>query len=384
MTVAGTSTILNHGDISASARAERGIVNVTVDYAEATGVRAISLPYGDGESIVDNYGSIQAHTFHFRWHRLRQRSPGVWPVHVNQQCCRCTHHGNGRCRTIRRCFRHWRRSGRRERGRRRQRRHHPRLRPRNAYSDGTNGFYGAAGATGISVNASYHGDATVVNNGDVNAIAIAENSVSWVQGGAGATGIYAYAKYGTAIVNAGDVTAIADAEFGVASAYGVVAHDKYSSSIVNEAGAVIVATASVGSLAGDQSAGLAVSFGTKTFGNGTDYAVTYNAGHHHLARSRDSDGTQAPIGSMATAFGSSTGYNSGVLQGAACQRRQHRGRRECRFRLRDGVRSVCAYAERFRHHQQRRHPCGCLRRRRQRLRGWQLRVLAAPDGDIQL
>ena len=72
---------------------------------------------------------------------------------------------------------------------------------------------------------------------------------SWAQGGAGATGINAYAKYDATVVNTGNITAIADAEFGNTGAYGVIAHGKYSSHIVNEAGASIVASASVGSLA---------------------------------------------------------------------------------------------------------------------------------------
>ena len=60
-TIAGTSSVVNHGDIIANARAERGIVNVTVNFADATGVQAFSVPYGGGEVTVDNYGNIEAH-----------------------------------------------------------------------------------------------------------------------------------------------------------------------------------------------------------------------------------------------------------------------------------------------------------------------------------
>ncbi|MFL6591533.1 MAG: autotransporter outer membrane beta-barrel domain-containing protein, partial [Luteimonas sp.] len=316
LSVAGTSTLVNHGEISAVARAERGIVNVTVDYAEATGVRAISLPYGAGESVIDNYGDIAAHT---------STMGGIGYANGVQAYGQLTSVLNAADASIiatvdAELFGGAFATGLEAGGKQGVgvvndgaivAYGHA-----NAYSVGTDGFYGAAGASGISVNASYQGVAKVVNNGDVDAIAIAENSVRWAQGGAGATGIYAYAKYGTEIVNAGDVHAIADAQFGIVSAYGVVAHDKYSSSIVNAAGANIVARASVGSLAGDQSAGLAVAFGTKTFGNGTDHAVTYNAGSIVSHAVVTPDGTMAPIGSMATAFGSATGYNSGVLQGA--------------------------------------------------------------------
>ena len=92
----------------------------------------------------------------------------------------------------------------------------------------------------------------VVNNGDVTALAIAEHSIGFAQGGAGATGIHAYAMYDATVVNTSNITAIAEAEFGNAGAYGVIAGGKYSSHIINEAGASIVASASVGSLYGDQ------------------------------------------------------------------------------------------------------------------------------------
>ena len=87
---------------------------------------------------------------------------------------------------------------------------------------GTHGFYGAAGATGIYAAAGMQGDVMVVNNGDVTALAIAEHSIGFVQGGAGATGIHAYAKYDATVDNTGDITAIAEAEFGITGAYGVI------------------------------------------------------------------------------------------------------------------------------------------------------------------
>lgn len=312
--IAGTSSLVNYGDIIATARAERGIVNVSVNYAEATGVQVFA-PYGSGEATVANYGSIEAHTSIYGGigyatgvqayatytsvhnatdasiiatvdaelfggaFALGVEAIGLYSVDVvNDGSIIAYGHAN-------------------------------------AYSDGTNGFYGAAGASGIFASAGVQGDVMVVNNGDVTAVAIAENSVSWAQGGAGATGIHAYAKYDATIVNTSNVTAIADAEFGNVAAYGVIAHGKYSSHIVNEAGASIVASASAGSLAGDQYAGRAFSFGTQTFGNGMDYAVTYNAGSIVSHAVVTPDGTETPIGSIAGAFGSSIGYNSGIESG---------------------------------------------------------------------
>ncbi|GAB3389857.1 hypothetical protein [Lysobacter fragariae] len=315
LSLAGTSQIVNNGDIVATARAERGIVNVAIDYADATGVRVISVPYGGGEAIVDNYGNIQANAIiqggigyatgveaysqNTSIHNAAGASitamvdaelfggafatgieaGGTYSVNlVNDGAITAYGHAN-------------------------------------ALTEGAYGFYGAAGANGIYVNASYKGDAMVVNNGDINAIAIAENSVSWAQGGAGATGINAYAKYDASIVNAGDINAIAQSQFGNVAAYGAVARGKYSSHIVNEAGASIVASATVGSLAGDYSAGHAVSFGTQIFKRGMDYAITYNAGSIISHAVVTPDGTGTWIGSIATAFGSSIGYNSAVMRG---------------------------------------------------------------------
>lgn len=311
--IAGNSSVVNYGDISANARSERGIVNVSVNYSDATGVQVLA-PYGDGEATLANHARIeanasvlggigyatgvQAYASNTSIHNAADASitatvdaelfggafalgveaGGLYGVDVVNDGT-ITAYGHA-----------------------------------NAFSEGTNGFYGAAGAGGIVVNASIQGDAMVVNNGDVNAIAIAENSVRWAQGGAGATGIYAYAKYDAAIVNAGDVTAIADAEFGNVGAYGVIARGKYSSHVVNEAGASIVALASVGSLYGDDVSGRATSFGTQTFRGGMEYAVTYNAGSIVSHAVVSPDGSELPIGSIATAFGSSIGYNSGIAR----------------------------------------------------------------------
>jgi outer membrane autotransporter protein len=315
LSIAGTSQVVNHGDIVATARAERGIVNVTVDYADATGVQVVSVPYGAGEAIVDNYGNIQANTHILGGigYATGVQAYGQYMTLYNAAGANITAtvdaelFGGAFATAVEAggklgadivndgtitAYGH-----------------------ANAYSEGENGFYGAAGATGIYVNASYQGNAMVVNNGDINAIAIAENSVSWAQGGAGATGVHVYAKYDASIVNAGDINAIADAQFGNVSAYGAAIHGKYSGQIVNQAGASIVASASVGSLAGDQSAGHAASFGTQIFGSGMEDAGIYNAGSIVSHAVVTPDGTGTAIGSIAQAWGSSIGYNSSILRG---------------------------------------------------------------------
>jgi len=114
--------------------------------------------------------------------------------------------------------------------------------------------------------------------------------------------------------NAGDINAIAESQFGNVSAYGATIHGKYTGDIVNQAGASIFASSTVGSLAGDQSAGHAASFGTQMFG-GMDDAGTYNAGSIASHAVVTPDGTGTSIGSIAIAFGSSIGYNSGILRG---------------------------------------------------------------------
>lgn len=312
--LAGTASVVNHGDIIASARSERGIVNEVVNFATAVGAQVLAA-YGSGEASLANYGNIEAHTSVLGGigyatgveaystytsvnnaaggniiatvdaelfggaFAIGVQATGLYDVQVVNDGG-ITAYGHA-----------------------------------NAYSDGINGFYGAAGATGIYAVANVLGDVMVVNNGDVTAVAIAENSVRWAQGGAGATGVNTYAKYDATIVNTGDITAIAESELGNVGAYGVIAHGKYSSHVVNEAGASIVASASVGSLYGDQYAGRAVSFGTQTFGNGMDYAATYNAGSIVSHAVVTPDGMETPIGSIATAFGSSIGYNSGIQQG---------------------------------------------------------------------
>lgn len=310
LSVAGTSQVVNHGDIVATADAERGIVDVSVNYADAIGVQVFSIPYGDGQAIVDNYGNIRANAVvlggigyatgvnaYGRDTTVHNSVGGSITAAVEAELF-----GGAFATAIEAGSQY----------------------DFNLVNDGrvtayahANAYgthYGAAGANGIYVNASYKGDAVVTNNGDIDAIAIADNSISWAQGGAGTTGVHVYAKYDASIINAGDINAFSQAQFGNVAAYGAVVHGKYAGQIINQAGASIVASASAGSLAGDQYAGRAVSFGTQIFGSGMEAAYTYNAGsivsHAFVAP----DGTDAAIGSLATAFGSSIGYNSGIMQ----------------------------------------------------------------------
>ncbi|GAB3097479.1 hypothetical protein GCM10027159_17720 [Lysobacter terrae] len=318
-TLAGTSEIVNHGDVIAVSRAERGIVNVVVDYSYATGVQANSIAYGAGESIVNNYGNIEAHASSFGgisgargiqaygMEALVNNADGATIVATG----RADLFGGGFATGIEAAavtnvevvndgdilaYGH-----------------------ANAYSDSLYGFYGASRAMGIYATANFQGDASITNNGDINAIAIADHSVSFYQGGAGATGMSAYAKYDANVVNNGDINAIAISELGVAAAYGAVSQGKYTANLINAAGASIFAYASVGSLASDNTGGRAVSFGTHMF-RGADEALTYNAGTIVSRAVATADGGPNASRGLAMAFGSSVGYNSGIERAALVNR----------------------------------------------------------------
>ena len=309
LSLGGNLHVVNNGDIVATADAERGIVDVSVNYADATAVKALAF-YG-GDTHLDNAGNIQANTSVLGGIGYAngvqaygadtsisnaygasvvatvdaELFGGAFAVGIDaggQYNVDVVNDGD----VI--AYGH-----------------------ANAYST----FYGASSAIGVNAVANVQGDASVVNNGDVTAVAIAEKSIGWAQGGAGVSGIRTYAKYDAMIVNAGDITAIAEAEFGTVVAYGAVAKGKYYSHIANEVGASIIATATAGSLADDQYAGIAVSFGIQAYGSGADYALISNAGSVVSHATVTPDGTDMPIGSLAQAWGSSIGYNSGVLRG---------------------------------------------------------------------
>lgn len=310
LNIAGDAQVVNHGDISAMARAERGIVNVSVNYAYAIGVQDVSIY---GTASVANYGSISAtasaegaitgatgimaygdYAVVSNAAGASIRATGEVDLFGGGFAVGISAGGNHGVDVVNDgdigVYGH-----------------------AYAFSEGDNGFYGAAQATGIEASAGMQGDVSVLNNGDIVAIALAEDSVSFAQGGAGAVGINVYAKYDASIVNSGDILASAQAEFGITGAYGAIAHG-HDTDVVNAAGATIVATAAVGSRSGEQYGGRAVSFGTHTFGSGMEEGVTYNAGVIVSHATATSDGTNA-VPALATSWGSAIGAYSNVLAG---------------------------------------------------------------------
>lgn len=307
----GDIVAVNHGDIGASARSERGIVDVSVNYAYATGLKASSY-YGNVS--LDNYGDIVANA------SAEGGITGARGIQAGGAFISITNaegasisatgevdlFGGGFATGIEASgiygidivndgdidvYGH-----------------------AHAYSDGTHGFYGASSALGIYAAAGTQGDVSVANNGGITAIARSEDSVSFVQGGAGATGIHAYAKYDASIVNAGDITAIAQSEFGITSAYGAVGHGKYTTHVVNAAGADILAEASAGSLEGDAYGGRAITMGVKVFGRGMEQGEIYNAGSI-VSHASVASGSANPNPSIASAWGASIGAYSDVVAG---------------------------------------------------------------------
>lgn len=307
----GAASVVNSGDISASARAERGIVDVSVNYAYAVGVKEASY-YGTVD--VANYGSISATA------SGEGAITGARGIQASGQYVDIANaagatisatgevdlFGGGFATGIEATgiygidivnagdidvYGH-----------------------AHAYSDEVHGYYGAAKAMGIYASAGQQGNVSVANSGGITAFANAEDSVSFFQGGAGATGINAYAKYDASIVNNGDVSAIAQSEFGITGAYGVIGHGKYSTSVVNAAGAEILAEALSGSLAGDAYGGRAVSFGVHVFGNGMDHGLVYNAGSI-VSRAEVASASANQNASIASAWGAALGAYSNIQSG---------------------------------------------------------------------
>ena len=309
LNVAAAVDVVNHGDITAVADVERGIPNVSVNYAYATAVQAVSR-YSD--TSVTNYGDLTAvgHGYGAIVGARGIQAGGVNASVVNAAGATVTATGevdlfgggfatgieaagvysvvvvNDGSVIV-------------------QGRAH-------AFSEGESGHYGVGKAIGIDAVANFQGDVSVTNSGDVIAIGTGEDSVTWAQGGAGATAIHAYAKYDAVVDNSGLLYASAEAQFGNVSAYGVMAKGKYSGSIVNHGDATIVALAASGSLAGDSYAGRAVSFGTHLFG--TDYGTTENNGQiiSHATSTPPAEGDSLNPG-LAIAFGSAMGAYSSAI-----------------------------------------------------------------------
>jgi outer membrane autotransporter protein len=307
------ANIVNHGDIAATARAELGIPYVSIDYAYATGVKDLSA-YGNAS--VGNYGSITANALGdgaiVGARGIQATGAYVSVTNAGGASIDATGEvdlfGGGFATGIEAngiygvdvvndgdidVYGH-------------------------AHAYGTN--YGAGRATGIYAAAGFQGNVSVANNGSISAIALGEDSLSFFQGGAGATGIETYAKYDASIVNSGDIAAMAQSQFGIVASYGATVHGKYSSSMVNDAGASIVAQAIVGTSDADAYGGRAVSFGVRMFGNGMEHGEIDNDGSivSHATSTPGSAASQNP--GLASAWGASIGAYSNVLAGTIVNR----------------------------------------------------------------
>jgi outer membrane autotransporter protein len=306
------ANIVNHGDIVASARVELGIPYVSVDYAYATGVKDLSA-YGNAR--VGNYGSITANALGdgaiVGARGIQTAGAYVSVVNAGGASIDATgevdQFGGGFATGIEAngtyrvdvvndgdidVYGH-------------------------AHAYGTH--YGASRALGIYAAAGFQGDVAVTNNGSITATALSEDSLSFFQGGAGATGIETYAKYDASIVNSGDIAAVAQSQFGIVASYGATVHGKYSSSMVNGAGASIVAQAIVGTSDADAYGGRAVSFGVRMFGNGMEHGEINNDGSIVSHATSTAESANQNRG-LASAWGASIGAYSNVLAGTIVNR----------------------------------------------------------------
>ncbi|WP_162312921.1 beta strand repeat-containing protein [Pseudoxanthomonas yeongjuensis] len=309
----GAVDVANYGDIEAVAHTVRGDMDRYVtSYAYATGVKAAGL-YGFDGTHVDNHGSIVAHASAEAGiaGSIGIGASGVYTSIANAADASVVSigeaelYGGGFATGIEAtgiygidvvndgqitAYGH-----------------------AHGYAYGTHTFYSNTKASGIYAGAGFQGDASIVNNGDIAAIAVSEDAVNHFSGGAGATGVQVYAKYDGLVVNSGDITASATANLGITGAYGAMVTGKYSGNLINEAGATITAQATVGSLYSDAYAGRAVTFGVHTFR--TDHGGIYNAGTVISHATVTADGGANASRSLATAFGASIGYNSVSLTG---------------------------------------------------------------------
>lgn len=309
----GAVDVANYGDIEAVAHAVRGDVDRYVtSYAYATGVKAAGL-YGFDGTHIDNHGRITAHASVEAGiaGSIGIGASGVYTSIANAADASVVSigeaelYGGGFAAGIEAtgiygidvvndgqitAYGH-----------------------AHGYAYGIHTFYSNTKASGIYAGAGFQGDASIVNNGDIAAIAVSEDAVNHFSGGAGATGVQVYAKYDGLVVNSGDITASATANLGITGAYGAMVTGKYSGNLINETGATIAAQATVGSLYSDAYGGRAVSFGVHTFR--TDHGGIYNAGTVISHATATADGGANASRSLATAFGASIGYNSVSLTG---------------------------------------------------------------------
>lgn len=170
-----------------------------------------------------------------------------------------------------------------------------------ASSHGTGYYVSLAGATGVYEYTPILGSANVTNYGDIVAEAHSYDGSTFFAGGAGATGIHQFAKYGATVDNFGDITAIAQTSVGVGVAYGVFQDSKYGAYVNNYAGANITAIAVSASLDGDYSGGRVAASGTRMFGAGP--GIEYNAGDIVASALVTPAGEASPSPSLAFSYG---------------------------------------------------------------------------------
>ncbi|MGN6113604.1 MAG: autotransporter outer membrane beta-barrel domain-containing protein [Luteimonas sp.] len=322
--ILGDAAVVNYGDVAVLGRVESGRGAGTygygvLNYVYATGIAAKSV-YG-GDTFVGNHGSIEAHASAlgaitgargiqaYGNHDSVANAAGASIVAVGDT----DKWGAGRATGI-------------------DARGHSAVDVTNdgsivAYGH-SRGYsysvyethYSVAGSTGVYAGAGFYGSVSVTNNGDIAATSIGDDSVTFFNGGAGATGIDTYAKYDANVVNAGDITAIADSELGIVGAYGVIGHGKYSTEVSNLAGASIVVSATAGSLYSDAYGGRTFAAGVRVFGSGMEQGTVYNAGSISASATVTADGGANASHSIATAYGASIGAYSAVLGGSVVNR----------------------------------------------------------------
>ena len=137
--------------------------------------------------------------------------------------------------------------------------------------------YGAANATGVKEVSGLYGVSMLVNYGDIDATAITRDSTNRFLGGVSATAVYQYGWLYAEIDNQGEINARADVNIGTAMATGIKQQARYYGSYVgNQEGASIRAAAYSGSAIGDDGSGLAAAYGVQLSDAGD--AIVYNSG----------------------------------------------------------------------------------------------------------
>ncbi len=310
----GSVGVTNYGDIEADARTVSGKPEWPADtYAYSTGVVALS-PVGYGNATIDNHGNIRAHASADRGivGATGVQGGGKYLTVTNaadasiSAIAETSVYGGGYATGVVgaalygmditndgqiTAYAHT-----------------------HGLADPPHSFISSAAAMGIYAAADFGSTISIANNGDIDAIAIADDAPNSVSGSAGAVGIRVYSRGDVAIANSGDITASAIADLGLTLAYAVDIKAGQYGSIVNDAGTTIAAQASVGSMAGDLNAGVANVQGLKN--RGASYATVYNAGTVLAHATVTADSADYGQRSIANATGASIGFysNSGTSE----------------------------------------------------------------------